>query len=168
MSIEASQLRLPAVATTVAAAVLVAVAPAAAKGRHHHHSKRHHSPPAVYVSPTGPATPSDKSCRHALYSSIQDAIEGIALADHSGAGVTDNLADHNVANDIVKGNLITHNKFSGNGHAGVVVHAHAPGADFGDNVISFNVIGTNNVRTDENDLKTTGSTSAASRRRRSP
>jgi hypothetical protein len=96
--------------------------------------------------------------------------------------VTDNLVDHNVANDnglstptapdasagsgvilaspvpngIVKGNLITHNKFSGNGHAGVVVHAHAPGADFGDNVISFNVIGTNNVRTDENDLKTTG------------
>ena len=43
-----------------------------------------------------------------------------------------------------------------NGHAGVVVHAHAPGADFGDNVISFNLIGTNNVRTDENDLKTTG------------
>ncbi len=335
MRIKASQLRLPAVATAVAAALLVAVAPAAAKGRHHHHSKRHHSPPAVYVSPTGSASASDKSCRHARYSSIQDAIEavplrgtvvvckgtypgtinldrrvilagkpgatidatgdaygigvsashaavvgltvenanldgaiddgivtvgfdangaptgaanhakiignvvtgnlgsgidlnstsysvafgnkangngvginvaddlgiaashnwishnvanknfggcGIALADHSGAGVTDNLVDHNVANDnglstptapdasagsgvilaspvpngIVKGNLITHNKFSGNGHAGVVVHAHAPGADFGDNVISFNLIGTNNVRTDENDLKTTG------------
>ena len=107
---------------------------------------------------------------------------GIALADHTGAGVVDNLVDHNVANDnglstptapdasagsgvilaspvpngIVKGNLITHNRFAGNGHAGVVVHAHAPGADFGDNVISFNLIGTNNVRTDENDLQTTG------------
>jgi parallel beta-helix repeat protein len=336
MRIKASQLRLPAVATAVAAALLVAVAPAAAKGRHQHHSKRRHSPPAVYVSPTGSATASDKSCRHAGYSSIQDAIEavplggtvvvckgtypgmvtvdrrvilagkpgatidatgdvygvgvsashstvtglkvmgaspfnppnqiadgivtiglgpngpvaadhvkiignvvtgnlgsgidlnstsysvafgnkangngvginvaddlgiaashnwishnvanknfggcGIALADHSGAGVTDNLVEHNVANDnglstptapdasagsgvilaspvpsgIVKGNLITHNRFSGNGHAGVVVHAHAPGDDFGDNVISFNVIGANNVRTDENDLKTTG------------
>ena len=107
---------------------------------------------------------------------------GIALADHTGAGVVDNLVDHNVANDnglstptapdasagsgvilaspvpngVVKGNLITHNRFAGNGHAGVVVHAHAPGADFGDNVISFNLIGTNNVRTDENDLQTTG------------
>lgn len=334
---KASQLRLPAVATALAAALLVAVAPAAAKGLHGHHGKRHHSPPAVYVSPAGKASASDRSCRHARYSSIQDAIEaakvrgtvvvckgtypglvnvdrrvilagkpgatidatgdaygvgvsasyasvvgltvknaspldpahgqfadgivtaalgpngpvaadhvkiigntvtgnlgsgidlnstsysaafgnktngngvginvsddlghaathnwvshnvanrnfggcGIALADHTGAGVTANLVDHNVANDnglstptapdasagsgvilaspvpngIVKGNLITKNRFAGNGHAGVVVHAHAPGADFGGNMISFNVIGTNNVRTDENDLQTTG------------
>jgi hypothetical protein len=107
---------------------------------------------------------------------------GIALADHTGAGVTDNVVAKNVANDnglstptapdasagsgvilaspvpnsIVTGNLITGNRFSGNGHAGVVVHAHAPGADFSGNVISWNLIGTNNVRTDENDTQTTG------------
>ncbi|HZO34012.1 MAG TPA: right-handed parallel beta-helix repeat-containing protein [Gaiellaceae bacterium] len=107
---------------------------------------------------------------------------GIALADHTGAGVTDNLISLNVANDnglstptapdasagsgvilaspipggVVTGNTITLNRFSGNGHAGVVVHAHAPGANFGGNVISHNWIGTNNVRTDENDLQTTG------------
>jgi parallel beta-helix repeat protein len=108
---------------------------------------------------------------------------GIALADHSGAGVLDNLVDHNVADDnglstptapdasagsgvilasanpsggVVTGNTITHNAFRGNGHGGVVVHAHVPGADFSGNVISFNLIGTNNLRTDENDLKTTG------------
>ena len=107
---------------------------------------------------------------------------GIALADHTGAGVTDNVVAKNVANDnglstptapdasagsgvilaspvpnsIVTGNLITGNRFAGNGHAGVVVHAHAPGADFSGNVISWNLIGTNNVRTDENDTQTTG------------
>jgi parallel beta-helix repeat protein len=107
---------------------------------------------------------------------------GIALADHSGAGVTDNRIYRNVANDnglstptapdasagsgvilaapipngIVTGNRITRNRFAGNGHAGVVIHAHAPGDDFSDTVISRNVIGTNNVRTDQNDLKTTG------------
>jgi nitrous oxidase accessory protein NosD len=107
---------------------------------------------------------------------------GIALADHSGAGVTDNLVFANEANDnglstptapdasagsgvilaspvpnaIVTGNVILLNKFSGNGHAGVVVHAHAPGANFSGNVIAKNLIGTNNVRTDENDLQTTG------------
>ena len=54
------------------------------------------------------------------------------------------------------GNTIRQNEFKGNGHAGVVVHAHAPGADFSGNVVSYNVIGTNNVRTDVNDLETTG------------
>jgi hypothetical protein len=107
---------------------------------------------------------------------------GIALADHSGAGITDNLVFKNVANDnglstptapdasagsgvilaapipnaIVTGNTILRNRFSGNGHAGVVIHGHAPGEDFSGTVISRNVIGTNNVRTDENDLQTTG------------
>ena len=107
---------------------------------------------------------------------------GIALADHTGAGVTDNLVAFNVANDnglstptapdasagsgvilaspvpnaVVTGNEIRLNKFSGNGHAGVVVHAHAPGANFSGTVIAKNLIGTNNVRTDENDLQTTG------------
>jgi parallel beta-helix repeat protein len=107
---------------------------------------------------------------------------GIALADHTGAGVVDNLVYRNVSNDnglstptapdasagsgvilaspipggIVTGNKITQNRFSGNGHGGVVIHAHAPGSDFSGNVISYNLIGTNNVRTDENDLETTG------------
>ena len=108
---------------------------------------------------------------------------GIALADHSGAGVTDNLVDHNVSNDnglstptapdasagsgvilasaipsggVVTGNTITHNLLKGNGHGGVVVHAHVPGANFSGNVVSFNLIGTNNLRTDENDTQTTG------------
>jgi parallel beta-helix repeat protein len=107
---------------------------------------------------------------------------GIALADHTGAGVTDNLVSLNVANDnglstptapeasagsgvilaspvpggVVTGNTITLNRLAGNGHAGVVVHAHAPGANFSGNSISYNWIGTNNVRTDENDLQTTG------------
>ncbi len=107
---------------------------------------------------------------------------GIALADHTGAGVVDNLVYRNVSNDnglstptapdasagsgvilaspipggIVTGNKITQNRFSGNGHGGVVVHAHAPGSDFSGNVISYNLIGTNNLRTDENDLETTG------------
>jgi hypothetical protein len=31
---------------------------------------------------------------------------------------------------IVKGNLISGNEFHGNGHGGVVMHAHAPGSDF--------------------------------------
>lgn len=38
----------------------------------------------------------------------------------------------------------------------MVVHAHAPGADFSGNSVTYNRIGTNNVRTDENDLQTTG------------
>jgi len=107
---------------------------------------------------------------------------GIALADHSGAGVTDNLVYRNVANGnglstptapdasagsgvilataipngVVTGNTVTRNRFSGNGHGGVVVHAHAPGDDLSGTVISRNSIGENNVRTDENDLQTTG------------
>jgi parallel beta-helix repeat protein len=338
MRSKASQLRLPVIVSALAAALLVAVAPAAAKGgHHHHHHHRHALRRAVYVSPNGSSSASDKSCGHAGYSSIQAAIEaaplrgtvvvcrgtypgmitvdrrvtlagkrgatidasgdvygvgvsasyatvagltvekasplnaaqgqfadgivtiglvngnpvaanhvriignvvtgnlgsgidlnstshsvaignkangngvginvaddlnlpashnrislnvangnfggcGIALADHTGAGVVDNVIDHNVADDnglstptapdasagsgvilaspvpngVVKGNLITRNVFKGNGHAGVVVHAHAPGSDFSGNVVTYNSIGTNNVRTDENDLKTTG------------
>ena len=47
-------------------------------------------------------------------------------------------------------------QFSGNGHAGVALHAHAPGTNFSGNVIAWNVIGRNNLRTDTDDLKTTG------------
>ncbi|HEY7008618.1 MAG TPA: NosD domain-containing protein [Jatrophihabitantaceae bacterium] len=107
---------------------------------------------------------------------------GIALADHSGAGVSYNTVAFNTSDDnglatatapdasagsgvilaspipggIVKGNLISGNEFHGNGHGGVVMHAHAPGSDFSGNAITYNRIGTNNVRTDENDLQTTG------------
>ncbi|HEY7017393.1 MAG TPA: hypothetical protein VH297_02910 [Gaiellaceae bacterium] len=106
---------------------------------------------------------------------------GIALADHTGAGVVDNLIALNVSNNnglstptapdasagsgviiaspipggVMTGNTITLNRLRGNGHAGVVVHAHAPG-DFSGNVISYNWIGRNNVRTDQNDPRTTG------------
>lgn len=107
---------------------------------------------------------------------------GIALADHTGAGVTNNVISFNVGNDnglstptapdasagsgvilaspvpggIVRSNTISYNSFNGNGHGGVVVHAHAPGSDFSGNVIYRNQIGTNNLRTDTSDLKTTG------------
>ena len=107
---------------------------------------------------------------------------GIALADHTGVGVRNTLvafnrSDNNglatatapdasagsgvimaspVPGGIVSGNRITLNEFSGNGHGGVVVHAHAPGDNFSGNSVTFNRIGTNNVRTDENDLQTTG------------
>lgn len=107
---------------------------------------------------------------------------GIALADHTGAGISFNTVRFNISDDnglatatapnasagsgvilaspipggIVTNNLITRDEFHGNGHGGVVMHAHAPGADFSGNAITFNRIGTNNVRTDENDLQTTG------------
>lgn len=107
---------------------------------------------------------------------------GMALADHTGVGVSYNTVAFNTSDDnglatatapdasagsgvilaspvlngIVKGNTITGNEFNGNGHGGVVMHAHAPGADFSGNSVTYNRIGTNNVRTDENDLQTTG------------
>lgn len=107
---------------------------------------------------------------------------GIALADHTGAGVVDNLVVGNVSDDnglstptapdasagsgvilaspvpggVVTGNTIALNSFSGNGHGGVVVHSHAPGSDFSRNVIAGNRIGPNNLRTDTSDPHTTG------------
>jgi parallel beta-helix repeat protein len=107
---------------------------------------------------------------------------GIALADHTGRGIFDNLVADNEANGNGLGspsapnasagsgiiladptpnggvydNLVTGNRFSGNGHAGVAVHAHSPGADFSGNAISKNWIGRNNLRTDSHDLRTTG------------
>ena len=53
-------------------------------------------------------------------------------------------------------NLVTGNTFSGNGHGGVTVHAHATGLNFSGNAITWNWIGHNNVRTDTHDLKATG------------
>jgi parallel beta-helix repeat protein len=107
---------------------------------------------------------------------------GIALADHTGMGVFDNVISGNVADDNglgspsapdasagsgiiladpnpaggVYGNLVVGNEFSGNGHAGVALHAHAPGTNFSGNIISGNLIGRNNLRTDTDDLNTTG------------
>jgi hypothetical protein len=107
---------------------------------------------------------------------------GIVLADHTGAGVYDTVVSGNVADDNGLGspsapdasagsgiilaagganggvwnNLVTGNTFSGNGHGGVTVHAHATGLNFSGNVITWNWIGRNNVRTDTHDLKTTG------------
>jgi nitrous oxidase accessory protein NosD len=105
---------------------------------------------------------------------------GIVLADHSGAGIFDNTITDNVANDnglgtpsapdastgsgiILAGsaggvydNWITWNTFDGNGHAGAVLHAHVPGLNFGGNVLAWNKIGVNNLRTDYADNDTTG------------
>jgi parallel beta-helix repeat protein len=107
---------------------------------------------------------------------------GIALADHTGVGVYDNVIAGNVANhnglgspsapDASAGsgiiladptpkggvydNLVIGNTFTGNGHAGVAIHAHAPGLNFSGNVIAKNQIGRNNLRTDTHDLRTTG------------
>jgi len=42
---------------------------------------------------------------------------------------------------VLTGNTITQNSFKGNGHGGVVIHSHAPGADLSGNAISKNLIG---------------------------
>ncbi len=106
---------------------------------------------------------------------------GIVLAEHSGAGIFGNVVSGNTANNnglgtptapnassgsgiLIAGanvggvynNLIQSNRTSGNGHGGVNVHIHAPGAQWTGNVIQDNVIGTNNVRDDAHDKKTTG------------
>ena len=59
------------------------------------------------------------------------------------------------------GNVIEGNTMAGNGLAGVALHAHAPGAWVGDNVIRNNLIGTNNLAGDPDvsptkDMATTG------------
>jgi hypothetical protein len=56
----------------------------------------------------------------------------------------------------VWGNTIESNQLSANGHAGVVVHAHAPGLNFSGDEIIDNTIGVNNLRTDYKDTATTG------------
>ena len=105
---------------------------------------------------------------------------GIVLADHTGVGIFDNTVFGNISNDnglgtasapdassgsgiILAGaaggvydNLVTANSFNGNGHAGVVLHADAPGLNFSGNVIAWNQIGSNNQRTDYDDLNSTG------------
>jgi hypothetical protein len=106
---------------------------------------------------------------------------GIVLADHSGAGIFANSVLDNTANRnglgtpaapnassgsgiilaggpgaSVHDNTVGGNVFNGNGHGGVTLHAHVPGGNFGGNRIVNNQIGTNNVRTDFADTKSTG------------
>ncbi len=107
---------------------------------------------------------------------------GIALADHTGTGVYDNTIKGNLADDNGLGtpsrpnassgsgvilaaagktggvydNLIAYNKMVGNGHGGVALHGHQKGPRFGGNRIIGNAIGRNNLRTDYQDLATTG------------
>jgi nitrous oxidase accessory protein NosD len=105
---------------------------------------------------------------------------GIALADHTGKGISHNRAIDNVSNDnglgtptgtaasagsgvILAGstggvfdNTISGNTFDGNGHAGLDVHAHAPGMNVTGNVVTGNLIGENNLRGSEGDTDTTG------------
>jgi parallel beta-helix repeat protein len=107
---------------------------------------------------------------------------GIALADHTGRGIFDNVVSGNVGNNNGLGSpsapdasagsgiiladpgprggvwntLVSGNSFSGNGHAGIAIHAHAPHLKFTGNVFTKNLIGRNNLRTDSHDLKTTG------------
>src|ERR1700761_7200271 len=105
---------------------------------------------------------------------------GIALADHTGDGIDHNLVAGNVSNDnglgtpsaaaasagsgvILAGatggvfdNVVSGNVFDGNGHAGVDVHAHAPGMNLTGHVVTGNRIGVNNLRTSEGDAQTTG------------
>jgi hypothetical protein len=56
----------------------------------------------------------------------------------------------------VYSNTVTGNVFTGNGHAGFDVHAHAPGMNLTGNVVTANRIGVNNLRTSEGDTQTTG------------
>jgi hypothetical protein len=105
---------------------------------------------------------------------------GIALADHTGHGISRNLVERNTASDnglgsptgtaassgsgvILAGstggvfdNTVIGNTFNGNGHAGFDVHAHAPGLNFSGNIVAGNRIGVNNLRTSENDALSTG------------
>lgn len=106
---------------------------------------------------------------------------GIVLAEHSGKGVFGNVVSGNTADRnglgtpsapnassgsgiIIAGgpqggahdNVVSGNRFVNNGHGGVTIHAHAPGGNYNGNVITGNLIGRNNLRTDFKDLKTTG------------
>jgi hypothetical protein len=106
---------------------------------------------------------------------------GIVLAEHSGMGVFNNVVSGNTADRnglgtpsapnassgsgiIIAGgpkggahdNVVSGNRFVNNGHGGVTVHSHAPGGNYNGNVITGNLIGMNNRRTDYKDLKTTG------------
>jgi hypothetical protein len=106
---------------------------------------------------------------------------GLVLAEHSGAGVFGNVVSGNTADRnglgtpsapnassgsgiILAGgpkggvhdNLVRGNRFVNNGHGGVAIHSHAPGGNYNGNVITGNLIGTNNRRTDFKDLRTTG------------
>ena len=107
---------------------------------------------------------------------------GVALADHTGAGVFRNLITRNVLDGNGLGtpsrpnasagsgvilaaagtkggvwdNVISENRMSGNGHGGVAMHVHMKGPKFYGNRVVRNSIGRNNLRTDYADRATTG------------
>lgn len=110
---------------------------------------------------------------------------GVILADHSAAGIFDNLIVGNVIDDngdnttepgagvilaspvpggAVYKNVIAFNRISGNGLGGVTLHDHASTGDFSGNIVIGNDIGTNNVEgsgsaavgADDGDAVTTG------------
>ena len=89
-----------------------------------------------------------------------DLIEGNQVENNAmqgyGAGIL--LASYSPGGAVYN-NLITGNDVSGNGLAGVTLHAHLPGAnmDFNGNAIVGNDFGTNNLKDEEpSDLQTTG------------
>jgi len=107
---------------------------------------------------------------------------GFVLADHSGMGIYDNVVTGNTGDDNglgsssapnasagsgviladagpkggVYNNTIKGNRLDGNGHSGIVLHAHVKHLNFSGNRILDNSIGTNNRRTDTGDKYTTG------------
>jgi parallel beta-helix repeat protein len=100
---------------------------------------------------------------------------GIAVADHTGAGIINNLVKNNVANGnglpaggagvllaepspggVVRNNSFVGNSASGNGHSGFELHIHVPDAQVSGNSVTGNTFGTNNSGGDYGDPDTTG------------
>jgi parallel beta-helix repeat protein len=106
---------------------------------------------------------------------------GIALADHSGAGILRNLVKGNTADRnglaaggagiliatplggapdaptaLMKDNVIVGNEATGNAHAGFELHIHAPGNTITGNKVIGNRFGKNNTLGDWEDTSTTG------------
>jgi parallel beta-helix repeat protein len=100
---------------------------------------------------------------------------GIALADHTGAGVTGirvigNWSDRNgtagggagillaspVPGAVLRNNVVSGNEASGNGHGGFELHAHQSGDDLSGNRVVFNQFGENNLLGDADDPASTG------------
>jgi nitrous oxidase accessory protein len=100
---------------------------------------------------------------------------GIALADHTGAGINDNRVLDNVSDRngtatsgagillasplpgaVLRDNLIADNRAWGNGHAGFELHAHRTGDDLSGNRVVDNSFGRNNLLGDADDDAETG------------
>jgi hypothetical protein len=104
-----------------------------------------------------------------------NAACGVALADHSGGGVINNLVKGNVANGnglpaggagvllatptpggILKNNQFIGNSADGNGHSGFELHVHPNNVVVTGNTVIGNDFGTNNSGGDYGDPETTG------------